>query len=58
MFFYKILSLLIICFKKLGISGNLINSNVLSRNNNGCAGYMAPERIDPGKVCFIIWLWA
>lgn len=30
-----------------GISGNLINSNVLSRNNAGCAGYMAPERIDP-----------
>ncbi len=30
-----------------GISGNLINSNVLSRNTAGCAGYMAPERIDP-----------
>ena len=30
-----------------GISGNLINSNALSRNNAGCAGYMAPERIDP-----------
>lgn len=30
-----------------GISGNLINSNAKSRNNTGCAGYMAPERIDP-----------
>jgi len=30
-----------------GISGNLINSNANSRNNTGCAGYMAPERIDP-----------
>jgi serine/threonine protein kinase len=30
-----------------GISGNLINSNAFSRNNAGCAGYMAPERIDP-----------
>lgn len=30
-----------------GISGNLINSNAKSRNNAGCAGYMAPERIDP-----------
>lgn len=30
-----------------GISGNLINSNAFSRNNTGCAGYMAPERIDP-----------
>jgi serine/threonine protein kinase len=29
-----------------GISGNLINSNALSRNNTGCAGYMAPERIE------------
>ena len=27
-----------------GISGNLINSNAKSRNNAGCAGYMAPER--------------
>jgi mitogen-activated protein kinase kinase 7 len=30
-----------------GISGNLINSNAFSRSNAGCAGYMAPERIDP-----------
>ena len=30
-----------------GISGNLINSNAKSRNNAGCAGYMAPERIEP-----------
>lgn len=30
-----------------GISGNLVNSNAFSRNNAGCAGYMAPERIDP-----------
>ena len=29
-----------------GISGNLINSKALTRNNTGCAGYMAPERID------------
>lgn len=30
-----------------GISGNLINSNAFSRTNTGCAGYMAPERIEP-----------
>ncbi|CAF0930930.1 unnamed protein product [Brachionus calyciflorus] len=29
-----------------GISGNLINSKALSRNNTGCAGYLSPERID------------
>lgn len=30
-----------------GISGNLVNSNAFSRTNTGCAGYMAPERIEP-----------
>lgn len=30
-----------------GISGNLIDSIAKSRSNAGCAGYMAPERIDP-----------
>ena len=29
-----------------GISGNLINSNAHTRSNTGCAGYMAPERIE------------
>lgn len=33
-----------------GISGNLINSNALSRNNAGCAAYMAPERIEPADL--------
>jgi mitogen-activated protein kinase kinase 7 len=38
-----------------GISGNLINSNVLSRNTAGCAGYMAPERIDPVDPAYPVY---
>ena len=30
-----------------GISGTLINSNIISRNNIGSAGYTAPEKLEP-----------
>jgi hypothetical protein len=57
---WRIVSLNFNSIFKIGISGNLINSNVMSRNNAGCAGYMAPERIDPGKkrTIFIKSSWS